>query len=405
MTRRKLGGGWSGWLGQLLLAAWLWPMGHASGEVLLACADGVTGDLLTRGFYVSEYPGVTLDTAQLRLQALVSGTHTITLTARSDAYDGAILGIATNVVTLTNTAPKPVIFSFPSLPMVRRSRVCFSLSVLSGPSSLIYYSVPGLTGGCPEVTETEDTTPPLSTFRRNGVDLVLTGQRFDSGVLLSCPGILGDFYYRGFYVSQYPGLTLDSATLKMSAAVAGTYQLALTAFSNVYAGPILAAATNQVRFSGSTSDAVPVVWTFPFTPVEKYSRVCFRLSLVSGPSASVYYAITLGGGCNDVIETEGTTPPLDTARNNGVDVTIEGQYDPTTDLRLSILHKPAGNFLLWNSFAGHTYTIETNASLEVFGPLQTGIVATPPGNSWGPLPVSPTGGQLYRLAQSPVPAP
>jgi hypothetical protein len=51
--------------------------------------------------------------------------------------------------------------------------ICFILSVLSGPDAGVLYNVGG---GCPEVTETMDTTPPLSEFNRLGVKLTLTGQ-------------------------------------------------------------------------------------------------------------------------------------------------------------------------------------------------------------------------------------
>ena len=386
----------------LLLAGLLCPTSPAAAEVLLSCPGGAGGDWNIHGFYVPEYPGVTLDSARLRLSASASypGTYMVMLTVRSDSYDGAILGFATNTVSLSFASPQYATFSFPSLPTVKNGRLCFILTVLSGPAANVYYDVGG---GCPEVVETTDTVPPLSTFNRYGVNLQLTGRRLDPEVLVACPGAMGDFYSHGFYVSQYPGITLDSATLKMAATVTGTYQVAMTVFSNMYDGPILAAATNQVAFSGLLSDAVPVVWTFPATPIEKYSRVCFRLSLISGPSTAVYYAV--GDGCNSVIETEGTTPPLDTFRRDGVDVTIVGENDPAINLRLDILQKPSGVFLMWNSFSGHTYTIETNAALHAFNVFQTEIVATPPGNSLGPLPISPLNALFYRLVQKPVALP
>ena len=63
-------------------------------------------------------------------------------------------------------------FPFASAPMPKGGLVCFILHVESGPSPEIYYDVGG---GCPGVIETEDTTPPLSIFRRSGVALTLTG--------------------------------------------------------------------------------------------------------------------------------------------------------------------------------------------------------------------------------------
>jgi hypothetical protein len=392
----------------LLLASLglLCPISPASAEVLLSCPASTGGDFNDRGFYVPQYPGVTLDSARMQFSAFQVGSYVVSLTVRSNTYDGAILGVATNTIKFTNLATDQnqfVTFAFPSLPVVNHGRICFILTVVSGPYPFIYYSVaPGFTGGCPEVVQTEGTTPPLDTHRRDGVSLVLTGRR----VLVSCSGVPGDFYYRGFYIPQYPGVTLDSATLRMSATVAGIYEIALTVLSNAYNGPILAAKTNKVLFSGSLSEGLPVSWTFPSTPIQKYDRVCFRVSLVSGPSAFVYYAVPdFVNGCTDVIETEGTTPPLDTFRRNGVDLVIVGENDPATDLRLNIVQQPAGLFLQWNSLDARKYTVETNANLQTFAPLQSGIIATAPTNTLGPLSPSPVDRQFYRVLQSPAPAP
>ena len=179
----------------------------------------------------------------------------------------------------------------------------------------------------------------------------------------------------------------------------------MTVLSNAYDGPILAAKTNKVLLSGSTSEGLPVSWSFPSTPIQKYGRVCFRLSLVSGPSSLVYYAVPGLDGCPDVIETDGTTPPLDTFRRNGVELVIVGENDPATDLRMNIVRQPAGLFLQWNSLGARTYTLETNASLQIFAPVQSGIAATAPTNTLGPISLSPLGHQFYRVMQSPAPAP
>lgn len=382
------------------------PISKVSAEVLLSCPEaGATGDFSDRGFYVPHYPGVMLDSARLRISAYLVGSYMVSLTVRSNTYDGAILGVATNTITFTNLATDQnqlITFAFHSLPVVNSSQICFIVKVLSGPYSLIYYATaPDFTGGCSEVVQTEGTTPPLDTFRRNGVNLVLTGRR----VLLSCSGTGSDFYDRGFYIPQYPGVTLASATLKTSAAVGGIYEIAMTVLSNAYDGPILAAKTNKVLLSGSTSEGLPVSWSFPSTPIQKYGRVCFRLSLVSGPSSLVYYAVPGLDGCPDVIETDGTTPPLDTFRRNGVELVIVGENDPATDLRMNIVRQPAGLFLQWNSLGARTYTLETNASLQIFAPVQSGIAATAPTNTLGPISLSPLGRQFYRVMQSPAPAP
>lgn len=56
-----------------------------------------------------------------------------------------------------------------------------------------------------------------------------------ASVLYSCPGGAGDdFNSRGFYMPSYPGITLDSATLKLLGYSPGTYQVSLTVRSNTY---------------------------------------------------------------------------------------------------------------------------------------------------------------------------
>ena len=116
------------------------------------------------------YPGISLDAATLQLFTFNPGTFSLTLTVRSNAYNGAVLGTATTTVTLDSSV-SPATFPFPSLHIVPGSRVCFVVTVVSGPASFVYV----LGGSCSEVIGTIDTTPPLSTIRRNGVALTLAG--------------------------------------------------------------------------------------------------------------------------------------------------------------------------------------------------------------------------------------
>jgi len=226
-------------------------------------------------------------------------------------------------------------------------------------------------------------------------------------VLLSCSGEqAGDFYYRGFYVVQYPGVSLNTAEVTLSAAEAGSYVLALTVRSNTYDGPVLGASTNTVTLNGSTSERQPVTFAFPSPPIVKYSRVCFILSLLSGPGTAVYYSVPgLTGGCTTVVQTEGTTPPQSTFRRYGVNLILTGIHDPNSDLRLAIARQPTGPYLYWNSIQGRTYTLQTNHNLQLFNDLQTGIPATPPTNTFGPIvPLSATR-QFYRVVLEPTPVP
>ena len=61
-------------------------------------------------------------------------------------------------------------FTFPEVTVSAGTTVTFTLQQVSGPTASVFYAVPAGDPGCP-VVQTEDTTPPLSTFRRNGVEI------------------------------------------------------------------------------------------------------------------------------------------------------------------------------------------------------------------------------------------
>jgi hypothetical protein len=157
----------------------------ASGVVpvtLIDCGAGVGGDQIDRGFYVPSFPGTRLDRVTLYLSARTADTYTVSLTARSGAYDGAVLGTASATVALTanDQASVATTFTFPS-PAIRDPLVTFTIARTGGAAADLFYAVPGAlpTGdpSCP-VVETEGTTPPLDTFRRQGVHVKIEGGTF-----------------------------------------------------------------------------------------------------------------------------------------------------------------------------------------------------------------------------------
>lgn len=151
--------------------------------VNIAPAPGA-GDLISRGFYLPSYPGSTLSQATLAFSSRTAGTYTFSLTAHSGAYDGPVIGTsqATAVLDGVQDDVVPASFSFPELSIVPQSTVAFVIQQVSGPSTGdVFYSVSScdFTTTCaipgPQVIETNGTTPPLDTFRRNGVGLKLLG--------------------------------------------------------------------------------------------------------------------------------------------------------------------------------------------------------------------------------------
>ena len=144
---------------------------------LINCAGDPGGDLLDRGFYIPEFPGTSLESATMSFSSTVAGTFTLRMTVRAGTFAGEVIGTATTDVTLTadDQANLPATFQFGGVAVAQNSTVTFALEFVEGPSGALFYSVPDLgSESCP-VIQTNGTTPPLDTFRRNGVGIVITG--------------------------------------------------------------------------------------------------------------------------------------------------------------------------------------------------------------------------------------
>lgn len=161
----------------------------SSPVLLLSCsAMDHNGDHIDRGFYIPSYPGNSLSRVDLYMSSRTEGTFTFSLTARLDTYDGALVGTASATVDLsaTDTDYRQVSFMFAGDPAVTMgSLVTFEITRTAGPDAENFYHVgdclfdPSCVTSC-QVIETNGTTPPLSTFRRNGVVLDVYG----SGTML-----------------------------------------------------------------------------------------------------------------------------------------------------------------------------------------------------------------------------
>lgn len=156
--------------------------GQASAQQLISCpVSGPAGDLLFRGFYVQSYPGTNLGTVTLTYTTHVAGTYTISLTARSESYSGAVIGTPqTAAVNLSPSTNTPVTFNFGGALVAQSTIVTFSQTQVSGPPGGSAFFDVGpcdfspTCQSCPGVIETEDQTPPLSTFRRGSVGVTIT---------------------------------------------------------------------------------------------------------------------------------------------------------------------------------------------------------------------------------------
>lgn len=159
------------------------PMILFAQETIVSCpVEGGGGDFYDRGFYVQNYRGTTIDTVQLTFNTTVDGTYAVSLQARLGSFDGSIIGTQTETVSLSST-DTTVTYNFGGVAVPYGSTIAFIMNVESGPSTNVYYDV-GLCDVfdvsctlCPGVIETEDTYPPLSTFRRGSVGVEIQGTR------------------------------------------------------------------------------------------------------------------------------------------------------------------------------------------------------------------------------------
>ncbi|HXH23460.1 MAG TPA: hypothetical protein VNN10_15685 [Dehalococcoidia bacterium] len=149
--------------------------------VIVSCPFGPagSGDNLDRGFYVTNYQAYSLDTATLRYFSSPGGFYQVTLTARAGSFAGPLVGVASASFVVSAGSEVQVVFDFGDAPVAFGSTIAFSQS-FTGPSGIFFNVGTGALGGgepdpCPGVTETEGTLPPLDTFRRDTVGLVLTG--------------------------------------------------------------------------------------------------------------------------------------------------------------------------------------------------------------------------------------
>ncbi len=151
-----------------------------------------SGDNMTRGFYTTRYPGTSINGVTVYLN-IPSGSfpYQIGVNVHQGAFNGPLVASGFSSVTL-NTTEKAVAIQMASgggtnPPVPPGSTLCFSFFVNKQPAAPDpFFSVvgdlgvdlPDATDPCPDLVETSDTSPPLSSFRREGVKLQITGNKF-----------------------------------------------------------------------------------------------------------------------------------------------------------------------------------------------------------------------------------
>ncbi len=147
---------------------------RVAATLIVSCPFGSPGgDDLSRGFYVTSYPGSNLYDVHVQYDASPSGTYTISMTAHLGAYNGPIIGSPQSVVVSlpSTTSEQDVIFHFGGASVPSGSTVAFTQTKVAGPGT-VYYNTGS--GTCSGVFQTNGTTPPLDTVRRNSVGLEIS---------------------------------------------------------------------------------------------------------------------------------------------------------------------------------------------------------------------------------------
>ncbi|HVR08364.1 MAG TPA: hypothetical protein VMW75_09970 [Thermoanaerobaculia bacterium] len=189
--------------------------------------NGSGGDLPDRGIYVTGYPGNNLSQVQLGYSASsgAGGLWSISLTARRGAYNGPQIGetqIATPIVPTSGEAL--VVFDFGGAPVTPGETITFTQTAqpITASSGSLFFDTGK--GSCPGVFETNETTPPLDTVRRDTVGIVLTehvlsGACIPSDTVMCIDNFPGDHRFKvtvHFHTVQGGGVSGNGQEIPMA---------------------------------------------------------------------------------------------------------------------------------------------------------------------------------------------
>lgn len=135
---------------------------------------------------------------------------------------------------------------------------------------------------------------------------------------------IGDALDRGFYVTDFPGAGVDRVDLVFETTVSGPKRVRLIMRADAYDGPLLVDTQEQFDLVAGLENVGS--FSFATAPVPTGSTVTFALEMLGGEGEVYYCVLTSCCGC-PVVQTQGTTPPLDQHRRDGVRVRIFGPVE------------------------------------------------------------------------------
>lgn len=141
-----------------------------------------------------------------------------------------------------------------------------------------------------------------------------------ASTVVSCPfnGFSGDALTRGIVVPSYAGTNIRRVKLGFFASVSGLYHATLQIRRGSFDGPIVGSSTIYVNVG--TSTLTEANFDFGGAPVTQADTLAI-IQTSTGPG-NLFFD-NGNGSCGQAYETTGTSPPLDTLRNNGVGILIE----------------------------------------------------------------------------------
>ncbi|HVT60541.1 MAG TPA: hypothetical protein VHR45_19365 [Thermoanaerobaculia bacterium] len=174
----------------LLVAASLLAAAPLAASLVVSCPFAALGDNVTEGIVVQGYSGTNVRLVQLAYSADNAGLFAITLAIRRGTFNGPLVGARTLWVNVASASFTDVIFDFGGAPVTPGDTLTFTHSFSSSVSGRLFFDAGagslGSTGTCGGgAYETEGTTPPLSTERRNTVGINMTQD--DLGIAACVP--------------------------------------------------------------------------------------------------------------------------------------------------------------------------------------------------------------------------
>ena len=263
----------------------------------------------------------------------VSPTTTTTYTLTATNAAGSVTAATT--ITVNPVAEAPIVNSFSADPT----------TITEGESSILSWSVTDATSvtidqsiGSVALISTTTVSPIITTIytltATNAAGSVtamttITVNPVVPILLINYPmdpgDTGGDTISRGFYIKDFPGTSLSRVDLWVSASAPWDYTLELTARESSYNGKIVEKSQATKYLYG---DKQLITFNFSSNPVQKNSIVTFSINKITGPDSCYYSVHGEYGGIAEgdilVLQTNGTTPPLDSHRRYGIAIRVYG---------------------------------------------------------------------------------